>query len=60
MLVMASPVFKAMFSGSFEEGKTAQVTLTGKKVREVQWMLDYLYPGEPLDLTGKHSILYLL
>ena len=52
LLMVASPVFKAMFSGTFKEAQTSEVVLTGKKWKEIEWMLDYLYPNTPFELTG--------
>ena len=50
--MVASPVFNTMLSGDFEEAKTAEVNLPGKRVEEVEWMLDFLYPDTECPLTG--------
>ena len=42
--MVASPVFDAMFGGHFKEAKTSEVSLPGKKVEEIEWMLDFIYP----------------
>lgn len=54
--MVASPVFKTMFTSSFKEAETARVTLTGKTLVEVRWMLDYLYPDVAFKLTCKFKL----
>ena len=51
--MVASPVFEKMFNGSFKESSTDEVPLPDKKLEEIQWMLDYIYPEVIFDLTGK-------
>ena len=58
--MMASPVFKTMFNGKYKESSDAEVPLPGKKLMEVQWMLDHLYPEVTFQLTGKHKFIPLL
>ena len=42
--MVASPVFNAMFGGHFKEARTSEVSLPGKKVEKIEWMLDFIYP----------------
>ena len=42
-LSLASPVFKAMFSGSFKEAETKRVTLEGKSYDSIEHMLKLVY-----------------
>ena len=50
--MVASPVFNTMFTGEYKEAKTAEVNLPDKKIKEVEWMLDFLYPDTECLLTG--------
>ena len=51
--MVASPVFNAMFGGHFKEAKASEVSLPGKKVEEIEWMLDFIYPDlTQFKLTG--------
>ena len=57
--MMVSPVFRTMFNGKYKESSDAEVHLPGKKLVEVQWMLDYLYPEVTFQLTGKHKFVLI-
>ena len=53
ILAIGSPVFKTMFSSEFKEAQTSEVNLPGKKIEEIGWLLDFLYPDSYCKLTGK-------
>ncbi|XP_066918174.1 uncharacterized protein [Clytia hemisphaerica] len=43
-LSMVSPVFEAMFNGSFKESKTKKVTLEGKSYDTLMYVMKMIYP----------------
>ncbi|KAF6023028.1 hypothetical protein EB796_018670 [Bugula neritina] len=53
LLMVASPVFKAMFTGHFIEASTNVVELANKDINHIVWMLDYIYPEKVFDLTDE-------
>ena len=53
VLSLASPVFEAMFNGSFKEAQTKRVTLEGKSYELVEEMLRFLYPNIDYYLGNK-------
>ena len=53
-LSMVSPVFEAMFNGSFKEAQTKRVVLEGKSYDAFLYMLRMIYPFEDISI-GKLS-----
>ena len=53
LLSMHSPVFRAMFNSDFKEKDAVEITLHGKKAKEVLDLLNQVYPQEPEYLTSK-------
>ena len=49
-------VFKKMFSRPWKESEPKEVTLPGKSLEAVVWMLDYMYPQTKFGLTGEWPI----
>ena len=49
-------MFKKMFSGPWKESESKEVTLPGRSLQAVVWMLDYMYPQTKFGLTGEWPI----
>ena len=47
--MLASSVLKK----KFDQSQNNKVALDGKKLDEIQWMLDCIYPNVLFDITGK-------
>ena len=47
-----------MFSGEFKEAQTSEVNLPGKKIEEIEWLLDFLYPDSHCEFTGRIKMQY--
>ena len=66
ILIMQSPVFKAMFEGQFQEARLDKITLKEKAFKSMVKFLQALYPSSlfgddktPLDDKGRLTILAL-
>ena len=55
ILIVNSPVFKAMFKSEFKEATADEVPLPEKKPNEVLDFLKQLYVQEREEITSKHS-----
>lgn len=53
ILIMASPVFKAMLSSNFKEKDAKELTLPGKKFNEFVDLLRQIYPLLDGEITRK-------
>lgn len=53
ILSMNSPVFKAMFKSSFQEAKSNEIQLPGKRGNEVLDFLKQFYIQEKEEITSK-------
>ena len=58
LLARYSEVSKKMFSGPWKESESKEVTLPGKSLQAVVWMLDYMYPQTGFRLKGKIMTFY--
>jgi len=54
ILIVNSPVFKAMFKSEFKEATASKVPLPEKKANEVLDFLKQLYVQEREEITSKH------
>jgi len=54
ILIVNSPVFKAMFKSEFKEATASEVPLPEKKAKEVLDFLKQLYVQEREEITSKH------
>ena len=54
ILIVNSPVFKAMFKSEFKEATANEVPLPEKKANEVLDFLKQLYAQEREEITSKH------
>ncbi|XP_057309605.1 BTB and MATH domain-containing protein 38-like [Hydractinia symbiolongicarpus] len=59
ILGFASPVFKAMLSSNFKEGKEKVINLPGKNKRDIVTLLNIIYPTDFM-ITGDSNCTGLL
>ena len=42
-----------MLSKQFQEEESSELRLPDKKIEEIEWMLDFIYPDAEFQLTGE-------
>ena len=59
VLMVASPVFKTMFTSNFMESGQTVITLPEKKAKDMRIFLKCIYPDRDYILTGRCSFMPL-